>query len=175
MKTITALFTKASTISAATVIALSFTSTSAFADKTLYPASMCVQWTASDVVPRLSAGRIFNDSTTRTMRVDCPILHQHFGAIFTDDDQNDADIGVIDAHTTQNARCWALSKHQSGSSLISVGNGGTRTTSGFGSAEQNLDFGLVNHNSASWSYIGCEIPPRQNNQSSGITYYSHEE
>lgn len=145
------------------------------AGKTIYPASMCVQWNGGTPTPRLSASRIFNNSTTRWMNVDCPILHQHFGGVFQNDDMDDSDIGVIDAHTTANARCWSLSKHQSGSTLYSVGNGGTRRTTGFGNHEQNLDFGRTNHNGASWAYIGCQIPPRQNGQSSGITYYSGKE
>lgn len=147
----------------------------AFAGKTIYPASMCTRWTSTDVVPRLSGSRIFNDSTSQWMRVDCPILHQHFGAVFQNDDQDDSDIGVIDANNGADARCWSLSKYQSGSNFFTAGNGGTRTTTGFGNHEQNLDFAFVNHNGESWSYIGCNIPPRQNGASSGITYYSAEE
>ncbi|MCK5709280.1 MAG: hypothetical protein KAI07_01970, partial [Deltaproteobacteria bacterium] len=83
--------------------------------------------------------------------------------------------GVIDAHTTQNATCWSVSKEQVASTIYTRGNGGTRSTTGFGNHEQNLDFAQTNHNGSSWAYIGCRIPPRQNGQSSGITYYSGRE
>ena len=109
------------------------------------------------------------------MRVDCPVLHQHFGGFLVNDDMDDSDIGVIDANTAANARCWSVSREQVGSVLYARGNGGTRSTTGFGSHEQNLDFGRTNHNGSSWAYIGCTIPARQNGQSSGITYYSGKE
>jgi len=147
----------------------------ALAGKTIYPGSMCVKWTASDPTPRLSSSRIFNDSTSRWMRVDCPVLHQHFGGVFQNDDMDDSDIGIIDANTSANARCWSVSKDQVGSSVYTRGSGGARSSTGFGNHEQNLDFARTNHNGASWAYIGCTIPPRQNGQSSGITYYSGQE
>lgn len=151
-------------------LALLGSAPSAIAGTTIYPGSLCVRWSATDVVPSLSSGRIFNDSTTQTMRVDCPILHQDFGGVFANNDLDDADVGVIDAHTAQDASCYLRSVYQNGSNLYSY-SGGTRTTTGFGSNEQNLDFDLANGNSETWYYIGCLIPPRQNGQSSGITYY----
>jgi len=108
------------------------------------------------------------------MRVDCPILHQDFGGVFANDDLDDADIGIVDAHTSQDASCWLRSVYQSGSSVYSY-SGGTRNTTGFGSQEQNLDFGLANGNSETWYYVGCYIPPLLNGQSSGITYYRAQE
>ncbi|HHJ39294.1 MAG: hypothetical protein AXA67_12210 [Methylothermaceae bacteria B42] len=147
------------------------------AGKTIYPGSMCVPWTANDPVPRLNSSRIFNDSTRRWMRVDCPILHQDFRKGFLNlqkDSLDDADIGVIDAHSTSNARCWLASRHQNLSRLYSW-SGGTRNTVGFGSHEQNLDFKGVPANDNTWYYIGCLIPPKQHGRASGITYYSSDE
>ncbi len=144
------------------------------AEKTIYPGSMCVPWNAGEPVPRLNASRIFNDNTRRWMRVDCPILHQDFKNGLFKDSLDDADIGVIDAHSSSNARCWLKSVHQTGSVLYSW-SGGTRTTAGFGSHEQNLDFNGVPANGNTWYYIGCTIPPRRHGQSSGITYYSSDE
>ena len=146
----------------------------ALAGQTIYPASMCVPWDGTVPVPALSGSRIYNNSATQWMYVDCPILHQDFGSLFTDDDLNDADIGIIDAHTLSDASCWLRSVYQSGSNFYAY-SGGTRSTVGFGSQEQNLDFDLVNGNSETWYYIGCQVPPRQNGQSSGITYYRGEE
>jgi len=153
---------------------------SATEETTIYPASMCVPWNASDPMPRLASSRIFND-TANVMRVDCPLLHQRFsrplsyGPRIVDGGRISPGIGVIDTHTQQNARCWLVSAHQSGATLVTVGYGGTRNTVGFGSHEQNLEFGQTKHNFDSWAYIGCLIPPRQNGQSSGITYYRNRE
>lgn len=147
------------------------------AGKTIYPGSMCVPWSANEPVPRLSHSRIFNDDTRRWMRVDCPILHQDFssGGIFGGSDTlDDADIGLIDAHSSLDARCWLASRHQNHSTLFSW-SGGTRNTVGFGSHEQNLDFGGLPANNKTWYYIGCQIPPRLNGNSSGITFYSTDE
>ncbi len=147
-------------------------SATVLAGKQLYPGSMCVRWTASDVVPTLSHSRIFNTSSTKEMRVDCPILHQNFNST-TGNNLDDADIGIIDANPNIVTKCWLASRYQDGSVL--KGSTQYRDTVGYGNHEQNIDFGGTGRNSGNWYYIGCQIPRSHNGQQSGITYYSGED
>ncbi|MGR8932300.1 MAG: hypothetical protein ACU836_16855 [Gammaproteobacteria bacterium] len=141
------------------------------AGKQIYPGAQCVRWSGGDVVPRLNSSRIYNDSDTQWMRVDCPILHQNFNAT-SGNDLDDSDVGVIDNHSQLNASCWSMNQYQIGSTIYG-GTGGTRNTSSFGSHEQNLDFGPTGRHPENWYYIGCQIPPRElKTYTSGITYYS---
>lgn len=107
------------------------------------------------------------------MHVDCPILHQAFNTT-SGNNLDDADIGIIDTNTTRNATCWLKAVYQIDSNLYST-TGGTRTSSGFGNHEQNLDFNGTGRNVENWYYIGCSIPRAQNGQRSGITYYGGED
>jgi len=147
-------------------------SANVLAGKQIYPGSMCVRWSADDVVPTLNHSRIFNTSSIKEMRVDCPILHQNFNSTFGNN-LDDADIGVINGNPNIDATCWLASRHQDGSVIL--GSTDSRVTSGFGNHEQNLDFGGTSRNSGNWYYIGCLIPRSHNGQQSGITYYSGED
>jgi hypothetical protein len=141
------------------------------AGKQIYPAAMCVRWSGNNVVPSLSSSRIFNNSTTDTMNVDCPILHQNFD-YYTGNSLDDADIGLIDDSVNNDIRCWLTSRYQVGSTLYG-GTGGTRNTSYWGTYEQNRDFDPTPTSSENWYYIGCSVPPKESGRSSsGITYYS---
>ena len=154
-------------------VAVSLLSTTAFADKQLYPASMCVRWSSSEVVPYLASSAIYNTSSSKEMRVDCPIIHRNFNSS-TGNNIDDADVGVIDANTSRNAKCWLSNRYQINSTMYG-GSGGTRTTTGYGNHEQNLDFSGTGRHPENWYYIGCSIPPIDNGQKSAITFYSGED
>lgn len=163
---------------AATVFATSFTFNSvSHADlgDAVYPASMCVPHNSGTPTPRLSHSRIYNDSTTRSMGVDCPVPHDNASGPFSNDNFEDQDIGLIDDSTTANIRCWSQAKWQTGTTLNTI-SGGTVETSGAGMHEQNESFGFAGGRFDSWHYIGCNVPRRQAGRTAnGITYYSAEQ
>jgi|GEM_PF-3024159 len=137
----------------------------------VYPASMCVKWTENYVTPRLNSGRIYNDSTTRSMYVDCPVPHDNADGVFSNDNFEDMDLGVIDDSTVSNISCWSSGVWQTSTTLNSI-SGGSVTSSSAGLHEQNLNFGFAGGNSQTWHYIGCRVPPRQAGRTaSGITHY----
>jgi hypothetical protein len=160
---------KSISISALGII-IALQTTAAFAGHQLYPASMCVRWNSSDVVPALGNSVIYNRSSFREMRVDCPILHQNFSNT-SGNNIDDADIGIIDRHPARNANCWLTARYMVGSTKYGS-SGGARSSSGHGNHEQNRDFGPTGRHSQNWYFIGCIVPRTYNNQASGITYYS---
>jgi hypothetical protein len=160
---------KKSMLVAALGMVVAMQSATALAGKQLYPGSMCVRWTEGDVVPVLNHSRIFNTSSTKEMRVDCPILHQNFNSTWGNN-LDDADIGFIDGNPGRNASCWLASRYQVGSNLY--GSTDSAYSTGFGSHEQNLSFAATGRHAENWYYIGCRIPRSHSGQRSGITYYS---
>ncbi len=150
-------------------------STPVLAGKQIYPGSMCVSLNRSQPIPRLDRGGIFNHSTFMDMKVDCPILHQNFNT-FSGNDLDDADIGVIDNHTSRRVVCWLASNHQIGTKTI-TGGGSFRFTRDFDwPGERNLDFNATRRHPESSYHIRCTIPRKQAFRSpSGITYYSGED
>ena len=148
-----------------------FQSAPVVAGKVLYPASMCVRFNSGHVIPYLSHSRIFNQSTTQEMYVDCPILHFNFSRYGNNID--DADVGIIDNNTTRDAKCWLTSRFQVSTKLY--GSSHSRNSHSAGSHEQNLDFDGTSRNDQNWYYLGCEIPRKQAGRVSGITYYSAED
>jgi hypothetical protein len=140
-------------------------SSAVFAGKQLYPGISC-----SDFNMTRSNGRLYNFSSY-DVTVDCPLPHQNFNST-SGNDIDDADIGVIDEHPSKDVNCALQSHYQVGTKVYSS-LGGVRASSGYGSHEQNLDFGATQRRDAqNWYFIRCTIPAKYNGKMSGITYYS---
>ncbi len=160
-------------IVATLAVATTLYATSAAAGKQLYSGANCVRWSGNHVIPNLDGSSILNNSSTQEMYVDCPILHQNFNSK-SGNNLDDADIGVVDASYSQNARCQLHARHKVGS-IFYGWSSAPRYTYGRGNHEQNLDFNSTPRHPGYWYYINCRIPRAEFGQRSGITYYSAQE
>jgi hypothetical protein len=138
----------------------------------LYPAAMCVRWSENNVVPSLSHSRIFNSSTTESMNVDCPVLHQNFDSS-SGNNLDYAEIGMIDDNLNADVECRLASRHQEGSYLYGWTSAPVTTYSA-GTHEQVkvLSYSTPDRHPDNWYYISCKVPPVAPGRTmSGITYY----
>jgi hypothetical protein len=147
----------------------------AYAGTEVYPAAMCVKW-SSGGTPNYSFGSIRNTSSTSTLSLDCPAVH--------DPGPNDVAtiqsgwVRVTDQHFSQDICCTLTVVDHSGSGFDSWW-GGPKCSVGSSPNVQHLDFGAVWFNPSdslfSHYYYSCHIPPTYNGQLSYIHTYSIDE
>lgn len=150
----------------------SIASTSAFAGKASYPGSMCVKWNSFDPEPALNASKIQNPSTTKWLRLDCPVVRTDFDSLFNDAEVDDSWARMVDRHYSSNGRCRLVSYSHNTSGSSSFWGTATRHTSGSGNQAQQLNTnGLDGENGASHLYFSCHVPPVYNGNRSALTTY----
>lgn len=128
----------------------------------------------SGVKPRYKDGAIYNISTSRAMRVVCPMASAHNAGT------RDAWVKVTDrANGNNDIRCELFTVYESdGSSSPTSWRSGVVRSSGFGSGVQRLDFDTSSFNegaltySGAHSYINCSLPPRTANGPAEIHSYA---
>lgn len=152
------------------VLFLLCASVTTFADDgKVYPGSMGVRWSSYDPVPTLNASAIGNPSSTKSLRVDLPVIHDCIG--------NNIEQGwvkVIDMHYGQNIRCSLNSVYRNGSSFYGWW-GPNKYSSGSSQNPKTLTHGGLGSNTQAHYYYSCSIPPTYNgNRSYIISYYVEE-
>ncbi len=136
-------------------------------DAKVYPGAMCVRYSGAvgDNV-NLNFSAIGNPSSTHTLRVDCPVIHDEIG-----DGTLGAWFRAIDQSYSASVNCNVNSIYRSGSTWRGWWTP-TRGTSGAGTHAQHVNFGEnLGANGVSHYYLSCRIPPRYNGRISYITSY----
>ena len=145
----------------------------AMAGQALLPASACVKWNSSDPEPSLAYGELRNPSSTRWLRVDCPVMRTDFDGFLHDAGVEGSWIRMVDKHYNSNGNCRLVSYSHNTNSTTSYWATGLRSTSGSGNHAQVLNTGsLGGENSSSHLYFSCRIPPSYSgNYSSIVSHY----
>jgi hypothetical protein len=140
-------------------------------DGKVYPGSMCVRWSAGGI-PAYYNSFIGNSSTSSSMGLDCPAIHDsHLGI-------NNGWVRVIDRNYNDPVTCGLIGAYHSGARLYgwvagwNSSNGGSATSS-----SEHLPFGSFRSPAHGWAhyYYSCRIPTKYNGQVSYITSYFVEE
>jgi hypothetical protein len=108
-----------------------------------------------------------NDKTTATTLY-CPLVVGRIPNSITSNFSHDASIFVLDTHTTENASCEI--RWYSATNINSFGFQ-NKSTSGFSSTAQRLDYTVDFSGPGRFEYFRCIIPGKQNSQMSGVTGY----
>ena len=113
---------------------------------------------------RRDNGGIYNDSTTSTITVSCPITTPSEGQFMVT-------VGAKDMHNTLNVRCWVYNRNR-GTGSYSYN---YLTTSGSSTSGQSLSTPWAAHlysSQGNSTYMHCQLPPKLNNQRSGLAGWS---
>ena len=152
-----------------TLSILSLAATTFAVDAKIYPGSMAVRWTSSDPVPHLNASALFNPSSTKTLRVDLPVIHDIIAKSI-----KSGWVKVVDRHYSHNIRCNLMSVYRSGGGFYGW-TGPNRYSSGSGTGPQTLNFPGLGSNSVAHYYVSCSIPRTYSGNRSGIVSYRVDE
>ncbi len=148
----------------------------AMAGKATLPGSACVKWNSSDPEPSLSYSELRNPSSTRWLRVDCPVVRTDFDGFLHDAAVEKSWVRMVDKNYNRNGYCRLVSYSHNTNGTTSYWATGNRFTSGSGNQAQVLNTGsLDGENGASHLYFSCHIPPSYaGNYSSLVTYYANQ-
>ena len=164
---------KISSIVAVFLGAFALFSGQTMAGQTILPGSACVKWNSTDPEPSLSSSEIRNPSSSRWLRLDCPVVRTDFDGFLHDAGVEGSWVRVVDKHYSGNARCRLVSYSHNTNGTTSYWATSTRYSAGSGNHAQVLNTGSLNgENGASHLYFSCHIPPAYSgNYSSLATYY----
>lgn len=136
-------------------------------DTKIYPGFMGVRDNDCDPMPTLSWTDIRNPSTSKWLRLNLPIVHD----TFAEDNVQGGWVKVRDRHPSENISCelnclyatcsgfsgwWSSDKYSSGSS----------------NCPKTISFGRLGTNSSAHYFFYCRIPPKYNDNMSGIISYA---
>ena len=139
---------------------------SAFAnDGKIYPGSMGVRWNSYDPVPALSYSAIFNPSSTKSLRLDLPVIHDSIHHSIAG-----GNVKVIDRHYNQNIRVSLNSVYRNGCSFWGWW-GANKYSSGTNCSAQTLSVPALGSNSQAHYYYSVSIPATYSGNRSGIVSY----
>ena len=154
------------TILASIFFIITFVTGSAFAiDGKIYPGSMGIRWNSSDPVPHLSASAVFNSSSTKSLRLDLPVIHDSIHHSISS-----GWVRVIDRHYNQNIRVSMNSVYRNGCSFWGWW-GANKYSAGTNCSAQALSFPGLGSNSQAHYYYSVTIPPTYSGNKSGIVSY----
>ena len=153
------------------IVCLTIGSMNMFAlDGKVYPGSMGVRWNSSDPVPALGWSAIFNPSTTKSLRVDLPVIHDVIAKTI-----RQGWVRVVDKHYTQGVRAQLCAVYKGCSTGFYGKCLANKYSSGTSECPKVLSFGAVGAGSTAHYYFSCTIPPVYSGQKSGIVSYFVEE
>ena len=152
------------------LVTFSITALPTFAvDGKVYPGSMGVRWNASDPLPALNTSAIFNPSSTKSLRVDLPVIHDVISRRI-----KKGWVRVIDQHFTRNVRTQMVSVYRRCNGFRGWFSA-NKYSQGTSKCAQLKGFGALGSTSQAHYYYSCTIPPAYKGQRSGIVSYYAEE
>ena len=107
-------------------------------------------------------GTVYNDSTTNTLTVKCPIVRRNTSSTVT------VDLAVLDRHASQDIQCTFCNEYATGSGL-ETSNCDSDSSSGSGAGKKTISInGVTDHVTDEYGYVACTIPPKSGGSVSHI-------